>query len=224
MPIDELLALAKLINPGIRRKDIKKSMVTNREAYIKSLISGWSRHKAESYMHNSADEFLRVVCFSEAIVDRFDEILIWSHYADKHKGTRIGFEFPEGTINPFKIVPVQYQQGRAVFDLSKGLGAGNLEKVFNESVKVKSSAWKYEREHRMLTPPVLCQKKSIEGGTTADFIPFKREWVKHVDLGLRAPENDIQAIKVFLQQEYPHVQLRKTVIHPTDYALEYEIV
>ncbi len=42
-----------------------------------------------------ADSCVRVVCFSAINVKPLDEILMWSHYASKHFGARIGFEFPE---------------------------------------------------------------------------------------------------------------------------------
>lgn len=99
-----------------------------------------------------------------------------------------------------------------------------VKKALMESVKVKSSAWKYEREYRMISAVTFCERRTIENGGQADFIPFKREWVKHVDFGLRASSNDIQTMKELLKKEFPDVQLRRAVYHRNDYALDYQNV
>lgn len=76
----------------------------------------------------------------------------------------------------------------------------------------------------MLTMVSFCKSRPIDGGGLADFVPFKREWVRQVDFGLRALPSDVQVMKEFLKKDYPHVQLRQAVFHPRDYALEYKII
>jgi Protein of unknown function (DUF2971) len=222
---DQFFAVAQLHNPAIRtKKDLKKFMTANRDSIAKKLVSNYPKLKADTFIESYADRTLRIICFSESTVDRLDEILIWSHYANKHRGTRIGFEFPDGITNPFKIVPIQYQPTRIALDLTKSVETDHVKKALTESVKIKSLAWKYEREYRMLAAVPFCVNKPIEGGRHADFVPFKREWVKYVDAGVRASAKEIQAMKEFLQKEYPNVQFRKAVFHPSEFALEYQPV
>jgi hypothetical protein len=91
-------------------------------------------------------------------------------------------------------------------------------------LKVKSLAWKYEREYRLMTSPQFCVQKQLQNSKHADFFPFKPEWVKCVDFGVRASSQEIQKMKEFLQKEYPNVQLRKAIFHPSDYVLEYQAI
>lgn len=222
---DQFFEVAKLHNPAIKtKKDLKKFMAGNREKIVKNLVLNFPKLKAETFLEGTSDRLLRIVCFSESAVDRLDEILIWSHYANRHKGTRIGFEFPDGIKYPFKIIPIRYQQKRVALDMTRGAKSEWVKEALSESVRVKSLAWKYEREYRMLAASPFCIKKPIEGGGQADFISFKKEWVKNVDFGVRATPIEIQTMKEFLQKEYPNVTLRKAIFHPTDYALEYETV
>jgi hypothetical protein len=221
----DFLATAQYCNPQIKtKKDLKKFIAANKEKIKKNLVSVFSQSKAEDFIKNSSDRLLRLVCFSESKVEQLDEILIWSHYANKHSGVRIGFEFPDGIINPFKIVPVQYQRQRVSIDMTQGTETELVKRALSETIRVKSLAWKYEREYRMLTAVHLCKNKPLEKGGNADFISFEKDWVKHVDFGVRATPNEIQAMKEFLQKEYPSVPLRKAVFHRSDYALEYQIM
>ncbi len=223
MQAPDFFANAQLHNPFIKsKKDFKIFMAANREKLAKNLVSVFPKFKAEDFIKNSSDRLLRLVCFSESTVDRLDEILIWSHYANKHTGVRIGFEFPANMTSPFKIVPVEYRTERVIVDLTGGSETELVKEALYRSVRVKSLAWKYEREYRMLTMPAFCQSKPIIGNGRADFISFKKEWVKFVDFGLRALSSDVQAMKVLLQREYRNVQIRKAVFHRSDYALEYE--
>jgi hypothetical protein len=99
-----------------------------------------------------------------------------------------------------------------------------VKEALSKSIRIKSSAWKYEREYRMLTNVTVCAKKPIESGKSADFISFKREWVNHVDFGLRVAPAEIQTMKDFLKKEYPHVHPRQATFHSKDYAVEYKLI
>jgi hypothetical protein len=223
----DFFAAAQAQNAAIKTKrDLKKFMANNRGKIVNNLVSNYPKLKAETLLEGEmfADRTLRVVCFSESNVDRLDEILIWSHYANKHSGMRIGFEFPDGLKFPFKIIPVEYRQERVGLDLTDGLEIDHVKTALMETIKVKSLAWKYEREYRMVTSPQLCVKRPVQNGADADFIGFKKEWVKYVDVGLRASQQEIQTMKQLLGKEYPEVQLRRAVLHATDYALDYESI
>lgn len=75
-------------------------------------------------------------------------ILMWSHYADHHKGfvveLRISTEAPYDLLVPIMPFPVEYQEDRPFIDWAK---KGDVVKYF----LTKSSDWKYEEEERILT-------------------------------------------------------------------------
>ena len=68
---DQFFAVAQLHNPTIRtKKDLKKFMAAKRDTIAKNLVSSFPRLKAETFLANTSDRLLRIVCFSESAVER----------------------------------------------------------------------------------------------------------------------------------------------------------
>ena len=81
-----------------------------------------------------------VLCLS----DVYDDILMWSHYADNHRGICLIFE----TNYEFfaNAIPVRYQQARPrVNQITQ-----TTEQMLENAIFTKSSAWAYEKEWRIL--------------------------------------------------------------------------
>lgn len=88
---------------------------------------------------------LGVLCLSS----EKDNILMWSHYADSHKGVVVIFDT---TNNFFKKIPGPLGEIRAV-TYSDIRPKVNIESAFNhELFYVKASAWSYEKEYRLIYP------------------------------------------------------------------------
>ena len=99
-----------------------------------------------------------ISCFSK----RKDSLLMWSHYADSHKGVCIEYERPDND----DFLDVIYQAKRPEAELYKAvshaialsiMSGGDLEAAHFENIKelakpflVKSLEWKYEEEIRCL--------------------------------------------------------------------------
>lgn len=192
---DDFFHLAQQHNPAIKsKKDLKRFIAVNRDKLINNLVTSYSRLKADGFVEQMAERSMRIVCFSDSAVESLDEILIWSHYAHKHTGVRIGFEFPDGITFPFKIIPIIYRKERVALNLSEGADSVHVKKNMEEMIKVKSIAWQYEREHRLITSPELCVVKPVQNSESAHFFGFERNWVKKVDFGVRTPTSDIQKL------------------------------
>ena len=109
-----------------------------------------------------------ISCFSK----RYDSILMWSHYGDKHKGICIEFDRPEKDF-----MDVKYSKKRCKSDLEDttrrvlGYMLSNEEVDVNDKglirciskpFIVKSLDWKYEEEVRCILSP------NIEGVSTLE--------------------------------------------------------
>lgn len=171
-----------------------------------------------------ADRSTRIVCFSNSSINPLDEILLWSHYAKMHEGIRVGFEFPKDIKFPFKIYKVDYREKRLVIDVSQGLSDQSLGQAVVDSAKMKSLAWKYEDEYRLITHPDFCEHRTMPDSKQECFLAFEREWVKSIDFGVRCPEKEIELMLDLLKTDYPKIVRRKAVFHKTEYALEYEMI
>ena len=86
---------------------------------------------------------------------------------------------------------------------------------------VKSVAWKYEQEFRIIMRLQDCLPIQNESGGTDYYMKFDPSWLNTVDFGARClPELKNQIIAI-LKQNYPHVITSSAAYHATDYALTY---
>ena len=104
--------------------------------------------------------FSTIACFSEDV----QSILMWSHYADSHKGFALEYDFRPTLMRPLPRVglfPVIYSEER--FDASAFLAWGmftilgikSINPDILASIKAalyKSKSWEYEKEWRMIDP------------------------------------------------------------------------
>lgn len=171
-----------------------------------------------------ADQCNRIVCFSNSTINHLDEILLWSHYAKMHEGLRIGFELPMKT-GSFFICKVQYSDRPPVIDVSQTLADQSLGKSIVECAKMKSLAWEYEDEYRLITHPDVCEHRTMPDSKEECFLAFDRRWVKTVDFGVRCPTPEKERILGLLKAVYPNqVKCTEAVFHRSEYALEYKAI
>jgi hypothetical protein len=85
---------------------------------------------------------LGVVCLSE----KPDDILMWSHYADKHMGVCLAYDF-DILKRMFYSGKVKYKKKYPQFN---AFTKGELNDIWNTFVLTKSKHWKYEKEHRLV--------------------------------------------------------------------------
>ena len=104
--------------------------------------------------------FSTIACFSEDV----RSILMWSHYADSHRGFALEYDFRSTLNDPLPRVglyPVIYSEER--YDASAYLTWALLTvmgiKAFNPDISAnikaalyKSNLWEYEKEWRMIDP------------------------------------------------------------------------
>ena len=165
------------------------------------------------------DKNMRVASFSAEGVKPSDEILMWSHYALKHTGMRIGFEFPVN-VQRYSIKPMLYNTERAAFDISKHPINTPDAEYMNVIIRTKSKAWEYEKEYRLITTSGLCYSKAPPADDL-EFLPFDSTWVKRVDFGLRHDSAVRDQILHALSSMYPHVSWFQAEYHDDEFALQY---
>jgi hypothetical protein len=99
--------------------------------------------------------YFGVLCFCR----HYNNLLLWSHYADSHRGMCLGFDVrckPANRGNPMLFsgigfgVPVKYTQDRC--DVPPDQGDRIAERIdqIDEALYTKSEHWAYEQEVRML--------------------------------------------------------------------------
>ena len=109
-------------------------------------------------MHTKIGEVIGITCFTETP----DNMLMWSHYANKHTGICVEYDFATlfTTAPNTLLLPVTYTTKRPLFPIEK-MATGADGKVANEhplpsevlpelikAFTTKSNVWNYEREWR----------------------------------------------------------------------------
>lgn len=82
-----------------------------------------------------------VICFSE----HYHDPVLWSHYADGHRGVALMFEIPDDYA-----IPIDYQPERFNLDVNAAIKHGSFdESDLSKLISTKFSSWRYENEIRM---------------------------------------------------------------------------
>lgn len=114
---------------GLERKLLEASPEQHRQR----AIEGFSQ-----WMNESA-----VCCFSTIP----NSLLMWSHYADHHRGVVFVFE-QQVEHQPFFAFPVNYTEDRPPVDITRIGTDGVL--AIRSAILTKAAAWSYEAEMRMI--------------------------------------------------------------------------
>ncbi|HEY1399383.1 DUF2971 domain-containing protein [Roseateles sp.] len=110
--------------------------------------------------------------------------LIWAHYGGSHKGFCIGYDLDKLVeFEPalHSCIDVKYQDAVPVLRSNQFIGRKTPEAALQEMLGIKSTAWSYEQEVRVVTAP--------PGVHAHDF-----RAVKTVYFGLRCPESTRMAV------------------------------
>lgn len=100
-----------------------------------------------------------LLCFSRSWRDP----LLWSHYADKHKGVALGFDIPDE-----RLMPVQYVAGLHKINVAaKSTKQKTINRLLQRLRFTKFEGWRYEDEVRMFFQ--LDQLQSQSGLYFANF-------------------------------------------------------
>jgi hypothetical protein len=132
------------------------------EAYLNLKLSSSSILKNILDLKVSAIEGVmrkaRVACFSRY----YDNVLMWSHYANKHTGVVIGYNYEKITDQNVHFLGSDVNYKKHVSKIRAGDVAGGLDSLLNsdyiqQKLFTKHPSWAYEQEYRLLN------QKSTEG-------------------------------------------------------------
>ncbi len=166
--------------------------------------------------HNRIEQFLnryRIACFSE---DN-NNILMWSHYGDRHRGVVISFknafEYFENNIEK-----VEYSDDRIKIPF--------WDKIFQEDEQViikdwerkllitKSNCWSYEKEWRLLKTKDKCIN---DNGLS--FYQLDKDCISNITLGCCISAENRKKMKEFINNNsLGHIYLQQSI--PSDKSFQ----
>lgn len=168
------------------------------------------RNVFESHLSSVRDDWdklisnYRILC----VTDKKDNILMWSHYADSHKGATLGIDF--SFLKDKKPDPVTYERygewfkriidselDKTIYSIARGelggLSSDYTEDTFSANVMTamaeyfyfKREDWRYEREHRLVVPFGTFQN---------DLLPIPHTSIKEVIFGVNTKNEDANRV------------------------------
>lgn len=147
-----------------------------------------------------------IFSLSSGRVDGEQERLMWSHYADNHRGVCLTFEIPTQFVfeNLVGCAPVQYSADALMsalrnLDLTrKPEFEADIKPILSSWLATKSDEWAYEKEARLIA-------------FSAGLQLFERSWLKKICFGLRTDMPNRIRVKE-LVQSYPACTLSEMYV------------
>ncbi|QBA19747.1 DUF2971 domain-containing protein [Chryseobacterium indologenes] len=171
-------------------------------------IQKTERFTTGEYWKDNYEDYLAAVDARFGILSlttKRDNLLMWSHYSNSHKGYCIGFdkkilfELLEGTLK--RIDYTKEMPFIPLFD-DGGIGANTI-------LFAKSSEWEYEDEYR------------ITKHFAADTVhKFPNEAVKEIILGLKLTEDEKDEILNIARSKYSHAKFHEATMNLSEFKLD----
>jgi hypothetical protein len=137
-------------------------------------------------MKEKREEF-KICCFS----GKNDNMLMWSHYANKHSGICCGFDFPISIPGKFLIKPVRYEDHVNLLE-----GETDLNKIILYWLTTKSRMWEYEIEYRA----ICLSKEPYKNFEISNYDP---KYLKEIIFGCNIDHKQIEKAIKKLKRSIP---------------------
>ncbi|MFH1700384.1 MAG: DUF2971 domain-containing protein [Candidatus Zixiibacteriota bacterium] len=140
----------------------------------------------------------------------WDDILMWAHYSNNHKGIILIFQFYKDDSFYDKMMKVQYKKGITYFEIEHP----NCAKKIWESFSTKDPVWKYENEYRVIHPP---SEINLHDGNGIK--PFPRKLLKGLIFGCRISPDFREDIIKMVKKYYPTLKLFDIILDESEVKL-----
>jgi hypothetical protein len=200
--------LKKAFDKDNRGKSIK--FFEDRIKYLSNNPSEMN-HLGEMFNKEAVDK-IGICCFSE----NDKALLMWSHYANKHKGICLTFDVSKDeelfTKHPYKV---EYPQKYPVYHWPRDTGKV---KPFRYLIATKSKEWDYEEEIRIVRNSDSV-KQEFRGK-----VSFNKKALVAIKFGYNSDESEQIIIKSILDKVggYGHVKFYKAKLKRFEFGIEYE--
>ena len=147
-----------------------------------------------------------LLCFSRT----WRSPLLWSHYADKHRGIALGFDVPDKLL-----FPVRYIQGlHKIKILAKETEQSTIDKLLDRLRFTKFDGWMYEDEVRQF---FKLDQLSRQSGL--HFVPFSSDLVlREVILGPRC-DMPVDAVRTLVDGHQGKVHVTQARVAYTKFGV-----
>jgi hypothetical protein len=180
-------------------------------------IEVYARKEASAFLQRLYPDYL-ILSLSKINDNR----LMWSHYAECHRGMVLGFDSTHPFFSEWKpgmtpLMDVDYDETRFVLHRDEDWTTGNVVGMFLR----KSSDWIYEEEIRMFARSSVASNVDIApNGEQLFLFDYPKECLKQLIFGVLADDDFRNKVLQIVREKYPHIRLFQAMLNETDFDLE----
>jgi hypothetical protein len=163
------------------------------ESVINQSIDLYRRHP-EKLIELVKDTKEKSICSNGvlSLSEKYDDILMWSHYSEYHKGIVLGLSLEDDLEFFVSPIRIDYKDNYEALNY-----LNDPEKSIIDTLKIKSSQWKYEREIRIY--------KNNSG-----LYKINETAIKEIYFGIKTRKEDIEEIyQICEKQNLNHIKFFK---------------
>lgn len=219
-----LLQEADHIKPSLSQ--VRATELKVKEELRNEFYTNWETI-AEKRIRNRLEILSRttgVTCFTT----EKNHPLMWSHYADGHKGMVIEIETETAFPQPPKIIDIKYVDEPPEYDVFDG-NLLNTQTGRNHYIDTilgrKSTIWKYEKEQRIQFDIAILKHTTTPQGEELLLFEIPKTAIKSVILGCRFPRSWISDFKkITAHHDYSLLSCYAATSSTRDYKLIYNAI
>lgn len=212
-PFEAMPAFKKIYSEGMRKK-LQNMNPQYTDTNLNSIECGSKIKELPSRIQKCFN--IGVFCLTPTA----NNILMWSHYTESHKGFVVGFDMESDFFKlgakpkQWRPMKVNYLPERHVFDHLSGLTSNELERFLYS----KWEMWGYEDEYRMLCSLDDCQEVNGKKGIHS----IDKKAIKEVIFGVNMDEKTIikYCKDIINQENCSHIELMAASINKNKYTLD----
>jgi hypothetical protein len=162
-------------------------------------------------LREQISETYGILCFSAC----WDDILMWSHYADEHRGFAVAIDRDHPHVERLGFQPVSYaeQRPKHLVEIDGEIGGFSIpgEHVMT-STFTKSINWSYEYEWRSLQQLDTTKKVTL--------VDIPAEAIPMILLGWRCSDHTVKLVSDAVANWPAKPRIARLMPHWTDYRLD----
>ncbi|MHB8069429.1 MAG: DUF2971 domain-containing protein [Desulfobaccales bacterium] len=215
-----------LYNSGLKRQQFIRERIRNiippdKKKDRKKLEREYDRRLRSNpqVIESAYEEFLRTTglyCLSE----KNDDILMWSHYSNGHRGLCLEFDAIidaslGGMMFCGQALKVIYSEERPIVNIMAFVMPTDQPAEYRKALLTKSNHWEYEKEWRVI-------RTKLEGGPGISY--FRPEVLTGVIFGALISSENKQKVMDWISKYPTKIVLYQAKINETKYQLNIEPV
>jgi len=215
-------------------EEFRRHMSDHIEEEARSLVSHVPQAIGEvrARVVEHASKTFGILCLS----NKRDSILMWGHYADKHRGIVIGFDSSndmfqanakssrlgesDSTVIMMGLHPVEYGNERVVYDTSWFPTDPQMTQFEQQIFFSKSKDWIYEEEVRQCFALDSLVARLLDDKSPGYFLPVSPAAVVSVSLGAKFNMDTAERVRAALKRScFSHVVFDQASLDEREFAL-----